>query len=216
MSNIILAPSLLAANFAHFGGALHTIHQHDAPWVHFDVMDGEFVSAITFGAQVVQSLRSMSQTFFDVHLMVVRPERQFASFAKAGSNGITFHIEATHHAHALVQDLHKLGIKAGIALNPATPLVAISELLPLLDTVLIMSVNPGAGGQSLIPATLAKAKELADLKTKHHYPYLIEMDGGINNDTIAAVKSAGVEVAVAGSAFFSNPQLDAFLTQLRS
>ncbi|WDI38509.1 ribulose-phosphate 3-epimerase [Entomospira culicis] len=212
----ILAPSLLSANFAHFQEALTLVHQHQAPWLHFDVMDGQFVPAITFGSQVVASLRDKSETFFDVHLMTNTPERHFAAFAQAGANNITFHIEATHHAHALVQQIHTLGVKAGIALNPATPLSAIVELLPFVDLVLVMSVNPGAGGQSMIPSMLQKVKRLQQMKSHYNYPYHIQIDGGINESTIFAVKNAGIDVVVAGSAFFANPKLDLFLQRLRS
>lgn len=212
--NILLAPSLLSANFANFNDALATIHKHQAPWVHFDVMDGQFVPNITFGSQVVASLRQKSSLFFDVHLMTLTPERQFLAFAKAGANNITFHVEATMHAHALVQQLHQLNVKAGMAINPGTALTQIENMLPFLDVILVMSVNPGAGGQALIQHTLEKAKQLKELKAKYNYHYVIEMDGGINQDTIEVVKKSGVEAIVVGSAFFENPQLDTFLKNL--
>jgi ribulose-phosphate 3-epimerase len=211
----ILAPSLLACDFACLKDALALVHQHQAPWLHFDVMDGSFVPAITFGSQVLASIRPHSQTFFDVHLMVNQPERHIEAFAAAGANGITFHIEATAHAHALVQQIQRLGLKAGIAFNPATPVSAIVELLPFVDLVLVMSVNPGAGGQSLIPTMLQKAKRLQQMRSQYNYPYKIQMDGGINETSILAVKKADVDVIVAGSAFFANDNLATFLQRLR-
>lgn len=213
---VLFAPSLLAADFSNLPAAIALTQQHQAPWLHFDVMDGHFVPAITYGAQFISSLRDKSDAFFDVHLMVTNPAQHFASMAAAGANLITFHIEAAPHAHGLIQEIHALGLKAGIAINPATPVWQIQELLPDLDLVLVMSVNPGRGGQSLIPKTLEKVALLAQLKQEHNYTYVIEMDGGVNHVTLASCKEAGAETLVMGSAFFQNPKLDALLQELRA
>ncbi|NIZ47394.1 ribulose-phosphate 3-epimerase [Spirochaetales bacterium BR208] len=211
----ILAPSLLAADFSNFQQALNRIHHYQAPWIHFDVMDGSFVPAITFGAQVVAHLRPHSKTFFDVHLMVENPERHIESFAQAGANSITFHIEATHHAHAIVQQIHKIGCKAGIAINPGTSLHHLEALLPFVDLVLVMSVNPGAGGQSFITETLIKTRTLQALRNQQNLHYHIQMDGGINAETLPSVVEAGTDILVAGSAFFSDSHVNALLHSLQ-
>ncbi|NIZ40094.1 ribulose-phosphate 3-epimerase [Entomospira entomophila] len=210
-----LAPSLLAADFSNFQQAINRIHHYQAPWIHFDVMDGLFVPAITFGAQVVAHLRPHSETLFDVHLMVAHPERHIENFAQAGADNITFHIEATNHAHALVQHIHHLGCKAGVAINPGTSLHQLDAVLPFVDLVLVMSVNPGAGGQSFIAETLLKTRELQRLREEKQFRYYIQMDGGINAETLPSTIEAGTDILVAGSAFFSDHHIDSLLKALR-
>ena len=193
---IKIAPSILSADFSKLKEEIETVS--DAEYLHLDVMDGSFVPEITFGAGVVKSIRKFSNQIFDVHLMVEHPETHIDSFAAAGTDVITFHIEATKHAHRLIQKIHASNIKAGVALNPATPLAMIEEILGDVDQVLIMTVNPGYGGQKFIESQLKKIKSL---RKKFHGD--IEVDGGINPETSKLVKESGANVLVAGSAIFS-------------
>lgn len=199
----VLAPSLLSADFSNLEKAIRQIENKKASLVHIDVMDGSFVPEITYGQPVVRSIRKLTDIPFDVHLMVNHPENQIETFIDAGADLVTFHIEATAHAHRLIQLIHEKGKKAGISICPGTPVSAISELLEYVDLVLVMTVNPGWGGQTLIPSCLKKIELLKELKTKNNYKYLISVDGGVNNDTLSSVKAAGAEIIVSGSAFFN-------------
>jgi ribulose-phosphate 3-epimerase len=196
------APSILASDFAAVGEGIKLIETCGAEWVHMDVMDGSFVPEITFGAQMVKAVRAVTKLPLDVHLMIEKPENHIESFLKAGSDIITFHLEAVVHAHRVVQMIKAGGAKAGVSLVPSTPVSLIKEILPELDLVLIMTVNPGYGGQSMIPACLNKVRELAELRDEMGLNFEISVDGGINTDTIAAAREAGIDVFVAGSAFF--------------
>ena len=171
--------------------------------MHIDVMDGSFVPNITIGQPVVASLRRHSALPFDVHLMVMHPETQIESFIEAGADIITFHYEASVHHHRLVQQIHDAGKKAGISIVPSTPVSVLKELLPSVDVVLVMTVNPGFGGQLLIPECLKKVSELDEIRRKEGYKYLISVDGGINEKTAKEAVSAGSDILVSGSAFFS-------------
>ncbi|MBR1420402.1 MAG: ribulose-phosphate 3-epimerase [Selenomonadaceae bacterium] len=193
---IKIAPSILSADFSKLREEIDTVSS--AEYLHLDVMDGSFVPEITFGAGVVKSIRKFSRQIFDVHLMVEHPETQIDSFVAAGADLITFHIEATKHAHRLIQKIHASKIKAGVALNPATPLVMVEEILGDVDQVLIMTVNPGYGGQKFIDSQLDKIHRLRE---KFHCD--IEVDGGINPETSKLVKESGANVLVAGSAIFN-------------
>ena len=199
---LLVAPSILSADFAHLGRDTRSIEEANADWVHLDVMDGSFVPPITFGAQMVGALRAHSSLPFDVHLMTEHPETHVEDFAAAGADWLTFHLEASVHAHRLLQRIKALGKKAGISLVPSTPVAHLSELLGELDLVLVMSVNPGYGGQKLIAQTLKKAAQLDRLRREHGFGYQISIDGGVNLDTIREVRESGVDVVVAGSAFF--------------
>jgi len=198
----VLAPSLLAADFSRLAEAIAQIEASGAEWTHLDVMDGHFVSELSFGAKMVRDLRPLSRTIFDVHLMITHPENFIEGFALAGADYITIHFEAAVHIHRLLSSIKDLGKKAGISIVPSTPVGAIEEILPLVDLVLVMTVNPGFGGQSLIPRCLEKVKTLVRLREEKAYSFLISVDGGVNAETAPLVREAGVDVIVAGEAFF--------------
>lgn len=197
-----LSPSLLSADFGDLKGALKLIEEKGSSYVHVDVMDGHFVPQVSYGQPVISSIRKYSKLPFDVHLMVEKPESSINSYIEAGADLVTFHIEATVHADRCIQMIHEKGKKAGIAICPATPVSAIKEILPFVDLVLVMTVNPGWGGQKLIPYTLKKVKELADIQKEKDYNFLISVDGGVNQDTLKDVVEAGTDIVVSGSSFF--------------
>ncbi|MBQ5998163.1 MAG: ribulose-phosphate 3-epimerase [Treponema sp.] len=203
MKNRMLAPSLLSADLADLKGALKTIESNGGKVVHIDVMDGRFVPQISYGQPVVQSLRPYSALPFDVHLMVEHPEQQVESFAAAGADWITFHHEACVHSHRLVQRIHDLGKKAGISIVPSTPVSALEEILEYVDLVLVMTVNPGFGGQKLIPSCVKKISELVRIREEKGLDFLVSVDGGVNAETLSSVMDAGADVIVSGSAFFT-------------
>jgi len=198
----LLAPSLLSADFSKLGSEIAEVEKLGVTWLHLDVMDGHFVPNMTIGPVVVESLRSKTNAILDCHLMVDHPEKFIPWFAKAGADVITVHAEATKDANALIQMIRKSGCRAGISVKPKTPVESIEALLPSLDLVLVMSVEPGFGGQSFIPDSLQKVKWLAQKKKEKNLSFLIEIDGGINTTTAQAAQVAGVEVYVAGSAVF--------------
>ena len=197
-----LSPSLLSADFSDLNSAFKFIEEKGSSFVHVDVMDGHFVPQVSYGQPVISSIRKCTKLPFDVHLMIERPENSIVSYIESGADFVTFHIEATCHADRCVQLVHDAGKKAGIALCPATPLSAVEELLPFVDLVLVMSVNPGWGGQKLIPYTIEKIRKLADIQREKNFKYLISVDGGINQETLEDVLEAGTDIVVSGSSFF--------------
>ena len=199
----VLAPSLLSADLSDLRNAVSQIENKNGSVVHIDVMDGQFVPEITYGQPVIRSIRKLTKLPFDIHLMVKNPENQIDSFAECGADWITFHYEATAHSHRLIQHIHELGKKAGVAICPGTPVSMLSEILESADIILVMSVNPGWGGQKIIPSCVTKIAELKKLREEKGYHYLISVDGGVNSETIGSVVDAGVDVIVSGSSFFN-------------
>lgn len=200
----IISPSFLSADFLHLGRDAEMINGSRAEWFHLDIMDGVFVPNISYGIPVVKALRQATQKVLDVHLMIVQPERYVKEFKAAGADYLTVHAEASTHLHRTIEAIHEEGMKAGIALNPHTPLSMIEEVIAMADLILIMSVNPGFGGQKFIPATLGKIARTRDLMLKHGSQALLQVDGGINTENAAAVFHAGADVLVAGNAVFGS------------
>ena len=215
MSNNKIAPSILAADYANFASELKRIEETSAEYVHIDIMDGQFVPNITFGADVVASMRKHSKLVFDCHLMVVNPERFVDAFAQAGADIMTVHAESTLHIHGALQKIKKAGMKAGVVINPGTPVSAIEPVLSLVDQVLIMTVNPGFGGQAFIPEMLEKVQKVAKIRDEKGYDFDIEVDGGVDNKTIKACYQAGANVFVAGSYLFKASDLTTQVETLR-
>ncbi|MGI6317140.1 MAG: ribulose-phosphate 3-epimerase [Firmicutes bacterium] len=200
-----VAPSILSADFSCLLEEVKRMERSGADWLHLDIMDGHFVPNITMGPLVVGALKGRVDLFFDVHLMVMNPQLFLTDFYRAGAGMLTVHAEACTHLHRVVQEIKKLGCKAGVALNPATPLNCLDYILEELDLVLIMSVNPGFGGQEFIPGVLPKINALAEEKAKRGLSLEIEVDGGINENTAVQVLNAGADILVAGSALFGAP-----------
>jgi ribulose-phosphate 3-epimerase len=200
-----LAPSILSADFGRLAAHVNEALLAGADWLHIDVMDGHFVPNITIGPLVVEALRREFDVPLDVHLMIADPDRYLAAFAGAGADYLTVHVETCPHLHRTVQAIKELGLKAGVTLNPATPLSSLEPILPEADLLLVMSVNPGFGGQRYIPASTARIQRLRQLRDEYNPDALISVDGGVNIDTAATVVAAGADVLVAGSAVFGGP-----------
>jgi ribulose-phosphate 3-epimerase len=212
--NIEIAPSILAADFAALGEAMRAAEKGGAEVIHVDVMDGHFVPNISIGIPVVESLRKATKLPLDVHLMIERPELYIDAFAKAGANRILIQQESTVHldrALAMVREQH---VEAGAVINPATPVAALSEVLDRLDTVLVMTVNPGFGGQQFIPRSLEKIRELKQLRTRYNYDFRIQVDGGVGPGNIAEIAQAGAETFVVGTSVFHTPDAAAAVRRL--
>lgn len=211
-----LAPSLLSANFARIGEEIAAVVDGGADYLHLDVMDGRFVPNITWGPKIIGDLRPLTKLPFDAHLMIVEPERYVEAFVAAGADIITFHLEATPHAQRLLAHLRGLGVKAGIAVDPQTPISALVDIVEDCDLLLVMSVNPGFGGQSFLTRSLAKIREARALVAQRNPRCEIEVDGGINARTLPLVAEAGADIAVMGSAVFDGVDPAAQLRSLRA
>lgn len=205
---IILSPSLLSVDFAHIADGIKELDRAHVPALHLDVMDGAFVPNISLGAPVIKCLRKETGMIFDVHLMIDEPARYLEDFKKAGADWVTVHAESCKHLHSTVARIHELGMKAGVALNPATPVSALDYVIDDLDMVLVMSVNPGFGGQSFIPSALRKVREVRALADSRGLDINIEVDGGVNLKNVTEVIDAGANVIVAGSAVFGGDAYD--------
>ncbi|MCG8641415.1 MAG: ribulose-phosphate 3-epimerase [Desulfobacterales bacterium] len=211
----IIAPSILSADFTQLGNELKSVEAAGADWIHIDVMDGSFVPNISYGPIVVEACKRATDLVLDVHLMIERPDHLIPEFAKSGADYISVHAEACPHLHRSLQLIKSLGKKAGVALNPATPVSAIEWVADQLDFVLVMSVNPGFGGQKFIESSLKKIKRLSALFREKKSDTIIQVDGGINSETIGRVSRAGATSFVAGSAIFNTPDYKATIDQLR-
>ena len=198
-----IAPSILSADFANLGADIKTVEQEGIKYLHIDVMDGKFVPSISFGMPIITSIRKNTDMIFDVHLMIEEPERYIAEFAKCGADIITVHAEACLHLDRVIEQIKECRCKAAVALNPATPLSAVEYVLDKLDMVLIMSVNPGFGGQKYIPYATEKIKALKSMIAERNLATLIEVDGGVNASNVQEITDAGVDIAVMGSAVFN-------------
>jgi ribulose-phosphate 3-epimerase len=210
MEKLIIAPSVLSADFANLGSEIHMLNESVAKWIHIDIMDGMFVPNISFGFPVLEAINKISTKFLDVHLMIEKPERYLTQFKHAGANLITVHYEACTHIHRTIQEIKSLGCQVGVAINPGTPITVLNEIIQLVDLVLIMSVNPGFGGQTFIPNSIQKTKDVKELANKCGNMNLkIEIDGGVSITNAKNLIAAGANVLVAGNFVFNskNPKL---------
>jgi ribulose-phosphate 3-epimerase len=212
---IRIAPSILSADFATLGADIQRVDRAGADWIHVDVMDGHFVPNLTIGPEVIKALRKTTALPFDVHLMIEAPERSLAQYADAGADRIGVHVETCPHLHRTIQQIHGLGKQACVVLNPSTPALAVEPVLGDIEQVLVMSVNPGFGGQKFIASVLPKVRQLRQWIDERGLDVELEIDGGVNRDTITEAARAGVNVFVAGNAVFREPDLAVAIAELR-
>jgi len=211
-----IAPSILSADFKNLEQQIRAVEIGGADIIHCDVMDGKFVPNITFGAVVISAVSQITKLPIDVHLMIEQPNLFVEGFVKAGANCITVHQEEVIHLDRVINQIKELGVKAGVAINPATSVEFLEPILHLVDLILVMSVNPGFGGQSFIPYSLSKIKKLDQIRTENNYSYKIEVDGGINKETIEDISNAGCDIFVTGSAIFGSENITATTTHLKN
>jgi ribulose-phosphate 3-epimerase len=212
----LIAPSLLAADFLHLDSECKMLNESKADWYHLDVMDGRFVPNISYGMSIIKQIRKATDKFFDVHLMILEPEKYVEEFKEAGANSLTIHQEACPHLHRNIQQIKSLGMKAGVAINPSTPVSFLKYIIEDIDLVLLMSVNPGFGGQSFIPHSLKKIQELKTLIAQSASSAKIEVDGGVSLKNAAEIIHAGAEILVAGNAVFGSENPKGIIEKLKA
>jgi ribulose-phosphate 3-epimerase len=217
MTGVRIAASILAADFSRLGEEVRTAEAAGVDWIHLDVMDGQFVPNLSYGAMIVETVRRVTELPLDVHLMIERPERYLERFAEAGAHSLTVHAEASPHLHRTVQQIGDLGLRSGVAINPATPLCAVREIVPALDLLLIMSVNPGFGGQAFIPGSENKVRRARELLAEHGSASVdLQVDGGVDRQNVSDLASAGATVLVAGSSIFGDGRVAENVSALRA
>ena len=216
MGKHLIAPSLIAADFTKLADEISMVNNSEADWLHLDVMDGRFVPNITFGMMIVEAVKKMCTKPLDVHLMINEPERYVEAFQKAGADVISFHLEATSHVHRTLEHIKSMGVKAGIAINPHTPIVMLEDILEVADVFLIMSVNPGFGGQKFIYQTLNKIKQLRERLDERNIKALIEVDGGVGMQNAEALLRVGADVFVAGNSVFGDKNPTQAISRLKA